>query len=126
MMTDVDKAYQYIFDQIVPNAIESFRDKARDYRGGPAFLNLGAKGQFSDINRKFWKLYHAIWEDGRLEGEQPYEIVEDMIGHCFLLLYCLRKPTFVQTLEELGSSEEVLKAARGPMAPNDSEWGLQQ
>jgi hypothetical protein len=90
-MAEADEAYASIFDEIVPEAIAFFKSKTLDYRGGPAFLLLGARGQFSDINRKFWKLYQAIWEGQELEGEQPEEIVKDFIGHSLLLLYCLRE-----------------------------------
>lgn len=90
-MSEADEAYQAIFEEIVPEAVAFFKSKTLDYRGGPAFLLLGARGQFSDINRKFWKLYQAIWEGQELDGEQPEEIVKDFIGHAFLLLYCLRE-----------------------------------
>lgn len=86
---DSTEAYLIIERDIIPAALERFRSRQRDYSGGPAFLMLGAKGQFSDINRKFWKLYRAIWEGQQLDGEQPMEIVEDFVGHCFLLLFCL-------------------------------------
>lgn len=88
-MTEAERAYAYINHDIVPRVIDGFEAKQRDYRGGPAFLFLGSKGQFSDMNRKFWKLYAAIWEGQELEGEQPDEIAADMIGHLLLLLYTL-------------------------------------
>lgn len=104
IMSDARMAYDEIFEEIIPASIEFFRAKTKDYEGGPAFLLLGARGQFSDINRKFWKLYQAIWEGQPLEGEQPEEIVNDFLGHCWLLLYCLkqeaeeRKPGFFRAI----------------------------
>jgi len=76
---------------IAPDAVEKFRVKAQDHSGAPHFLLLGSKGQFAEINKKFWKLYNAIWQDRQLIGEQPYEIVQDLIGHCLLMLFCLEQ-----------------------------------
>lgn len=89
MTTEAEQAYQEIFDRIIPEAVEFFRTKTKDYSGGPGFLLLGSRGQFSDITRKWLKLYQAVWEGRELVGEQPQEIVQDFIGHCFLLLYTL-------------------------------------
>lgn len=75
---------------IIPEVLKRFNFKDQDY--GDAFKLLGEKGQFSDINRKFWKLYNAIWLGRELVGEQPDEIAEDIIGHCLLLIYLLRFP----------------------------------
>ncbi|HEY7418507.1 MAG TPA: hypothetical protein VH593_25225 [Ktedonobacteraceae bacterium] len=83
-------------DYIAPAAIEAFRKKAEDHSGAPHFMLLGAKGQFAEINKKFWKLYNAIWQDRDLRGEQPYEIVQDLIGHCLLMLWCLEDDKPVQ------------------------------
>lgn len=89
-MTSAEEAYANINDHITPEVIEHFKQKQKDYSGGPAFLLLGSKGQFSDINRKFWKLYAALWEGKELEGEQPEEILKDFIGHCLLAIYAIR------------------------------------
>lgn len=90
-MTEAEGAYRVINEEIAPRVLEHFKAKQHDYRGGPAFLFLGSKGQFSDMNRKFWKLYAAIWEGQELDGEQPDEIAADMIGHLLLLLYTLQQ-----------------------------------
>lgn len=87
-MTDLTPEYHVIVDEIMPDLMGRFISKAGDY--GDAWKLLGAKGQFSDINRKFWKLYNSIWEGRELQGEQPAECAEDIIGHCLLLLYILR------------------------------------
>lgn len=89
--TEAWRAYEYVNGTIAPRVLENFEAKQRDYSGGPAFLFLGSKGQFSDINRKFWKLYAAVWEGKELEGEQPIEIAEDMIGHLLLMIYTLEE-----------------------------------
>ena len=82
-----NKAYDDIENVIAPAAIHRFLAKGRDYKG--AFALLGSRGQFSDINRKFWKLKSSIWDGQTLEGEQPMEIAEDIIGHCLLLIWIL-------------------------------------
>lgn len=83
---------EVITNRILPEFLERFINKSLDYRD--AWKLLGTKGQFSDINRKFWKLYNAVWLDQELVGEQPYEIVEDIVGHCLILLYIMqREPT---------------------------------
>ena len=82
-----EQAYKEIEERILPRVLEKFLAKGRDY--GDAFALLGPRGQFSDINRKFWKLYRNIWLGKPLEGEQADEIAEDFIGHCLLLIWML-------------------------------------
>lgn len=89
-LTPAESAYREINEDIIPEVVELFKSKQRDYSGGPAFMFLGTKGQFSDMNRKFWKLYASVWEGKTLEHEQAEEIAMDMIGHLFLLIYGLR------------------------------------
>lgn len=90
-MRSAQEAYKDIDRDVIPQVIDHFQEKTRQYRGGPAFMMLGVQGQFSDINRKFWKLYDALWEGNELEGEQPIEICEDMIGHLFLTIWLLKQ-----------------------------------
>lgn len=91
MPEDEDRGpYDTIFNEYVPEVIDFFRRKSEHYRSAEGFMTLGAKGQFADINRKFWPLKQAIWEGRPLTGEQPDEIIKDLIGHCFLMLWCLR------------------------------------
>lgn len=80
--------HEIIMERILPEFLNEFINKGADY--GDSWRLLGAKGQFSDINRKFWKLYNSIWLDQELVGEQPDECAKDIIGHCFLLMYILR------------------------------------
>jgi len=83
------KPHEVIINEIVPDVLREFTRKSGDY--GDSWRLLGAKGQFSDINRKFWKLYNSIWMGRELVGEQPAECVADIIGHCLLLLYILER-----------------------------------
>lgn len=87
-------AYGVINDTIAPEALALFREKQANHTTGSHFLLLGAKGQFAEINKKFWKLYAAIWT-GEIEliGEDVGEVAADMIGHLLLLLYCVRRDT---------------------------------
>lgn len=93
------QAYEIIFNEIIPEAIEHFRQKTVDYTGGPAFLLLGKRGQFGDINRKYWKLYKSMWCGEPLEGEGEEEILEDFIGHCLLSIFCIRYGSLDQPLD---------------------------
>lgn len=73
-----------IVNVILPGLLSRFAIAAGDYRD--AYKLLGEKGQFSDINRKYWKLKHAVWDGQSLEGEDVNQIAEDIICHCLLLL----------------------------------------
>lgn len=83
--------------QWVPAWLENFRRKASDYNSTDLEPHtiLGERGQFADIWRKVWKLKKALWDGEKLTGEQPEEILEDLISHCFLTLDLLRnKPVW--------------------------------
>jgi hypothetical protein len=78
--------YEPVFDSYIPDMIERFAANALDY--GDAFVELGSKGQFSDMLRKFKKLKRGVWEDKRLQGEQVDEILDDIIAHALLMKLC--------------------------------------
>jgi hypothetical protein len=92
--------YNRILDKLLPEWQEHFRAKHEDYSNRETIRLpsqvisvklephriLGKAGQFADIWRKIWKLYKALWLHEALEGEQPREILLDLIGHCFLTL----------------------------------------
>jgi hypothetical protein len=83
-----------IFKNVLPAVLERFVRKNADYGGTAHFL--GAKGQFADINPKFWKLKRALWDGEKLVGESVEEILDDLIGHCLLALYFIgnERPIF--------------------------------
>lgn len=118
-MPETADAYRYIMEEVIPRTVEVFHSKSKDYQGGPAFQFLGSKGQFSDINRKFWKLYAAVWEGKDLEGEQPIELLMDIIGHCWLTIYCLEQesrmpnslPDFKDYLDERLNTAKMFRPA---------------
>lgn len=68
--------------EILPGVLALFLKKNRDYRGNAK--HLGYKGQFADINRKFWKLERGWWDGIPLESEPAEEVAADMIGHLLL------------------------------------------
>lgn len=90
-MKDAREAYKEIQEVIIPNVASFFGHKAMDYDSGQAFMFLGAKGQFGDINRKFWKLYKALWKEEELVGENAVEILYDLAGHIFLTIWLLQQ-----------------------------------
>lgn len=82
-------AFERIRDQWVPIWLKGFELNSRDYNSNAVVTFephtvLGLRGQFADIWRKIWKLKKAFWDDERLEGEQPLEIIDDLISHLFL------------------------------------------
>ena len=77
-------------ESIVGEFVELFEQKNKDYGDDNANI-LGPKGQFADIWRKIGKLKRAMWDGQSLTGEQPEEILMDLIGHCFLTIDMLRE-----------------------------------
>lgn len=82
-------------DHIMNNLVEEWRKgfaiRNADYSSAEFEPHrfLGVRGQFADIWRKIWKLRKAFWDGQALTGEQPREILMDLIGHCFLTIACL-------------------------------------
>lgn len=83
-------AFERIMSQQVPEWAAKFDAKSRDYNsastGWEPHTFLGVKGQFADIWRKIGKLKKSLWDEERLTGEQPREIIQDLISHLFLTL----------------------------------------
>lgn len=73
---------------IAGQALTLFIDRNRGY--GNTAYNLGAKGQFADMNRKMGKLHHTLWDGNEPVGESIEEMLFDMIGHCLLTIDFLR------------------------------------
>lgn len=70
---------------IVPEALELFLRKNKDYAGQE--FTLGAKAQFVDMHRKFTKLQPIIWEGHDPEFESAMEILKDLFGHLCIAMY---------------------------------------
>jgi hypothetical protein len=84
---------------IMDEAQTLYRRKARGYEhaGGDTADVLGAKGQFADINRKFWVLKGMLWDETITpypdagEGEDVEQVLMDFIGHAALTIDFLRQ-----------------------------------
>lgn len=84
---------------ILKEAEDLYRRKASRYEhgGGDTADVLGAKGQFADINRKFWVLKGMLWDEtispypDKGEGESVEEVLMDFIGHAALTIDFLRQ-----------------------------------
>lgn len=85
---DTDQ-FTEILLELVPVVLSRFARASRDY-GTTGANRLGAAGQFADMSRKMLKLQRALWEGKTLEGEQPEEILSDLIAHCLLTMQFIR------------------------------------
>jgi hypothetical protein len=79
-----------IVTEILPKVLELYLSKSRDY-GGNVMEDapgggLGPKACFPDMWRKMGKLRRAIWDEQPMVGEQPDEILSDLIGHVLIIL----------------------------------------
>lgn len=74
-------------EKIWVDARDDWRTRRDDY--GDAFLELGAKGQFSDIWRKVYKLKRSVWEGHQLTGEPAEQVAKEIMPHCAMLVYLL-------------------------------------
>ena len=81
-------ARAYIISRLLPEWVDQFLLKAEDYNDNQNENHrvLGVKGQFADIWRKIGKLKKALWHDEPLVGEQPREILMDLVAHCLLTI----------------------------------------
>lgn len=69
-----------------------FMSKQRDYRDSAD--DLGAPGQYAELHRKMGKLKRALWDGEELVGEPAEEVLQDLIGHCFLAIRHLRQNNY--------------------------------
>jgi len=52
-------------------------------------MELGIRGQYSDMHRKMRKLKKSMWEGEDLKGEQADEILSDLFGNILISLYLM-------------------------------------
>lgn len=112
-------AYTVINETITREVLDLFQRKQGNHTTGEHFLLLGAKGQFAELNKKFWKLYAAVWTgEVELIGEDVEEVASDMIGHLLLLIYSLRRDRFREdeTDAQAGGSRPTSAQRSGPSA----------
>jgi hypothetical protein len=79
----------YVFAELLPEWEKLFETKNAGY--GEYDGELGPMGEVVELHRKLGKLKRAFLEKADTSNwdESPREVVLDMIGHCFLLLYVL-------------------------------------
>lgn len=76
-----------IVKDVLPKALALYLNKSKDYGGNVGDLaKLGPKSMFVDIWRKVGKLKRSLWDGAPLVGEQNEEIIQDLIGHCLIIL----------------------------------------
>lgn len=104
-------AFERIRDSWVPIWLKGFERAARDYNstttGWEPHTFLGTKGQFADIWRKIHKLKKSLWDGEQLEGEQPLEIIDDLISHLFLTRDLLLQQEAEERLRQLQEQRPV-------------------
>lgn len=108
---------QYIRDVLMPEWLEQFQRKAADYNDNQNENHrvLGVRGQFADIWRKIGKLKKALWEGQPLVGEQPREILMDLIAHCFLTIAMLDEgKRALQLYDKLRATKDPVMVAGEP------------
>lgn len=66
--------------------------KSNDY-GVRCWQELGAKGLFADINRKYWRLRNIIWDGNEpmVSDENIRDTVLDLANHCIQLAIMLKE-----------------------------------
>ena len=78
-----------IAGKLMPVFLELFLEKNRKYASVQDGHDLGAEGIIPDVNRKMGILIDRLWHGNPTVGEDSKEVILDMIGHLFLMLYKL-------------------------------------
>ena len=74
-----------IIDRIFPEWLDLFLKKNRQYGNNPD--DLGVRGDYADMHRKWKVLRRGMWDFTPLPGESTREVLLDMIGHCFRAIH---------------------------------------
>jgi hypothetical protein len=72
------------------DALELHEERSRNYQERDIF-SLGMKGEFVGVMRKVQKLYHSVWNGGKLTNEGDQEVLMDLMGSVGLMLSEYRK-----------------------------------
>lgn len=67
----------------IPGFIAHFIEKNRKY--AKVDNHLGARGVYPDVNRKVGILEDRVWSGNESPGESTVEVIDDLIGHLFLM-----------------------------------------
>ena len=72
-------------ERMVPEVMRRFYRKNTKYAKVQTGHDLGAKGIIPDINRKTGVLVDRLWDGSPEVDEDTIEVIDDLIGHLFLL-----------------------------------------
>lgn len=97
--------HQKEFEELIERMVEVKRDASKRY-GVKIWNSLGSKGLFVDINRKFMRLKHYVWEDNR---EATSECIEDTLLdlsiYALLMIMSLKREGLNRETESLRGEE---------------------
>jgi|SRR5688572_4292142 len=77
--------YDDMIDIMLDNFIPGWREAANDY--GRAFMELGLRGQYVEVQRKVYKLKQELWEGRKLNREDSGQIALELIGNCLIIAW---------------------------------------
>lgn len=77
---------EMIINVLVEEFLKLFLNKNLKYQAVQNGYDLGDKGIIPDLNRKLGILVDRLWNDSLTVGEDTDEVINDMIGHLFLML----------------------------------------
>lgn len=79
---------QWVVTHGIRQFLESFLPKNHDYADNN--FALGSGGEANELKKKVLKLYRNMVDGVELRGEQPDELLNDIIGHAFLAKFLLQ------------------------------------
>lgn len=78
-----------IVNELLPTWLDLFMQNNAKYKD--VDQSLGACGVFPDINRKVGVLKARVWNGQDTPGEPTEEVIQDLIGHLFLMWALMRE-----------------------------------
>ena len=84
---------QGVIIEVLLEALELHARKNHDYTGNAKInpFDLGLKGRFHDLNRKFSRIYHIMWENREIKVDEKLEdTAMDLGNYSFLLVEDLK------------------------------------
>lgn len=111
------KMAEVIVAEILPDVIDAFINKNADYdvNGTNIAEKFGLKGQYMKLHDKVMKLERPLWNGEKLEGEQPEEVLGDLIAHALICLKFL----WDGKIHTPQVYRDVEKAPKIPKSPSD-------
>lgn len=74
-----------IIEVLLPEWQEEFLQNNAKYRQVQDDLDLGPGGIYPDLNRKLAIIRERVWFNRPTPGEPTKKVIQDMIGHLFLM-----------------------------------------